>query len=71
MCEPATLAVTQLAISAASTASAYGAAQAQQAAYQAMISDPLGNGRPLRNYQELMGGLRTNVSSLASRKVMR
>lgn len=46
-------------------------AQAQQAAYQAMISDPLGNGRPLRNYQELMGGLRTNVSSLASRKVMR
>lgn len=46
-------------------------ATAQQAAYERMISDPLGNGRPLHNYKELMGGLRSNVSSLASRKAMR
>lgn len=43
MCEPATLAVTQLAISAASTASAYGAAQAQQAAQQAQYEQNIAN----------------------------
>lgn len=46
-------------------------AAAQQAAYAQMVSNPLGDGRPLKNWKELTGAMHTSVSSIASRKVMR